>query len=71
MAIRERDAVASWLKAHAPSGSLLLVTGYRLHWWLLTSSTIGLKCEIDLAGSFVTHTARGFILFEMSGIRPS
>ena len=69
MAIRERDAVAMPV-----SGSLLhclwLVTGYRLH-WLLTSSTIGLKCEIDLAGSFVTHTARGFILFEMSGIRPS
>ena len=37
----------------------------------LLSSSIGSKCKIDLAGSFVTHTARGFILFEMSGIRLS
>ena len=56
-----------------PSGSLLHSVACNGLSPILAANqfNIGLKCEIDLAGSFVTHTARGFILFEMSGIRPS
>ena len=74
VAIRERDAVASRPKAHAPvwKPATLSVACNGLSPTLAANQfNIGLKCEIDLAGSFVTHTARGFILFELSGIRPS